>query len=389
MRKLPDWIDSYIKFSDNSEASYLYRLYSAIFGISAALQRKCWFEWHSKIYSNVFIALSGPSGSRKNTAIDPIRLMLEEIEVPLSPMASRRGLAKAMEAVKRDAVWQPSGEFIVHSSLAVIAEEMVIMFGTDSQDMIKHLVHWYDCKTHEYLTNSQGSDKVINPCLTSIGGITPELISSTLHADAVGGGLFSRMLFIYSPRKGKQVIFPFMTKEDLSLRDRLVNDLNEIKLMVGKFTVDEKFLEKYGSWYKAHDGSTLFRNTILTSYTERKQVHVFKLCMASSASRGDSFVITGEDFDRTLGWLNLAEQEMLKPFSGFGKNELAQSTSQILAAICYDGETSLFKLLGEFYRDVSREELIKVLYALQQMGEINLEPLKGGDFRVTKRIKDT
>lgn len=384
MRQLHDWIDSYIQFSDNSEASFLYRLYSAIFGISAALQRKCWFEWHSKIYSNVFIALSGPSGSRKNTAIDPIRLMLEEIEIPLSPMASRRGLAKAMEAAKRDAVWQPSGEFIVHSSLALVAEEMVIMFGTDSQDMIKHLVHWYDCKTHEYLTNSQGSDKVINPCLTSIGGITPELISSTLHADAVGGGLFSRMLFIYAPRKGKKVIFPFMTREDLVLKDKLTHDLNEIKLMVGKFTVDGEFLEKYGPWYDKHDESTLFRNTVLASYTERKQVHLFKLCMASSASRSDDFLITGYDFDRALGWLNLAEQEMLKPFSGFGKNDLAQSTSQILSAIVYDGETTLNKLLAEFYRDVKRDELIKVLYALQQMGEIDLEPNKG-DYKVKRK----
>lgn len=335
----------------------------------------------------MFIALSGPSGSRKNTAIDVMKEMLEEIQVPISPLASRRGLAKAMEAAKRDAVWPATGDFIVHSSLALIAEELVVLLGRDSQDMIEHLVHWYDCKDHKYITNSQGVDDVTGPCLTIIGGITPELIQAKMPKEAIGGGLFSRMLFIYAARKGKLVEIPFLTKEDKVLREKLIHDLNEIRLMVGKFTVDERFIELYVPWYRAHDQSSLFRNTVLASYTERKQVHLFKICMALSASRGESFIITGEDFHRALSFLALAEQEMLKPFIGFGKNELAQSTAQILAAIAYDKETYLSKLLNEFYRDLTREDLVKVLYALQQMGEINLESLKGGDFKVTKKEK--
>jgi len=386
MRHFNDWITEYLRFTSETEPTTLYRLYAAIYGISASLQRKCWINWHEEIYPNVYLAFAGPSGSRKNTAINPIQKMLREItDVRISPLASRRGLSLAMEKAKQDTPYtnSPSG-ILVHSSLAVIATELAVLFGRDSEDMIKNLVNWYDCQADfDYLTATQGQDKVIGVCLTMAGGITPELISSSIKRDVVGTGLFSRMMFIFAPRKGKIDIFPFKNKKDLDIETKLIEDLYTINKMVGYFTITEGFMDKYAPWYTEHDAKGVFRNTPLSSYSERRQVHLLKLCMISSASRGDSFEITAEDFDRVLSWLILAEKEMLKPFSGFGKNELAQFMQPILASIVLDKETSTSKLLNEFYNDLNRDELMKIMWTLQQMGEVKMER-KGNDFKVVK-----
>jgi hypothetical protein len=386
MRHFNDWITEYLRFTHETEPAFLYRLYAAIYGISASLQRKCWINWHEEIYPNVYFAFSGPSGSRKNTAINPIQKMLREItDVRLSPLASRRGLSISMQKAKQDTPYQGSTSgIIVHSSLAIIATELAVLFGRDSEDMIKSLVNWYDCQdSFDYLTATQGEDKVIGVCLTMAGGITPELISSTIKRDVVGTGLFSRMMFIFAPRKGQISIFPFKTKKDLDTESKLIEDLYSINKMVGYFTITESFMDKYAPWYTEHDSKGIFRNTPLSSYSERRQVHLLKLCMISSASRGDSFEITAEDFDRVVSWLVMAEKEMLKPFSGFGKNELAQFVQPILASIVFDKETSTSKLINEFYNDLTKEEMMKILFTLQQMGEIKMERT-GTDYKIVK-----
>ena len=62
-RILTDWLDNYMKYTENSEPHPRFRLWTGISVISACLMRKCKIPWgFFDIYPNMYIVLVGPSG---------------------------------------------------------------------------------------------------------------------------------------------------------------------------------------------------------------------------------------------------------------------------------------------------------------------------------------
>jgi hypothetical protein len=279
-----------------------------------------------------------------------------------------------MEA-KQDAInSRDGGKLIVHSSITVIAKELVVLFGMAAQDMIENLVNWYDCDDNfEYETLAGGKDKITGVCLFLLGGITPELIASKVPKEIVGGGLFRRMLFIYAKAPGQLVLLPHRVKirKELTLeKDNLLEDLNDIKQMVGEFDVDTSFDDVWAPWYKDLPRTAPFKGTALSSYGEHKQMHILKLSLISAASRG-SYTITSEDFFRASGWLRTAEVNMLEPFEAFGRNERAQGIAEIKSLIeSYGGQLSLSDIQRLSYRNQTREEILSNIHTLSTIGEV-------------------
>ena len=72
-RKLPNWIDAFMLYTHNTEPPTLFRKWTAISCIAAAMQRKCVVEWGTSLtfYPNLFIVLVGPSATGKGTAMNP------------------------------------------------------------------------------------------------------------------------------------------------------------------------------------------------------------------------------------------------------------------------------------------------------------------------------
>lgn len=379
MSKNEDWIEKYMAFTDDTEPSRLYRLFCGLFGISVALERKVWLEWHKNIYPNVYVFLVGPPGSRKNTAIDIIEGMLWEIDVKLAPYSSRRALSKFMEDARRDI--QYNGRTITHSSVGIIAKELVVLLGQNPADILEHLVHWYDCDdTYVYNTYSQGCDEIRGVYVSIIGGITPELIHTRIAKSLPGLGLFSRVLFVYADGREKSVPIPIV---DPDLRMELVRDLGRINKMTGKFTMTDEFLDHYVKWYDELDLFDEFEGTVLSAYKERRQMHVLKFAMLSSASRGNTGVLEEYDLNRALEWLEQAEEFMLEPFKAFGRNELATIALEVMRVVNKNREgVDLAKLFERFYRDVNKDEFLSIMESLRQQGKLRINA-KGGRLYIT------
>ena len=90
-RMLPDWIDSYMAYVDNTEPAEAFKLWTAIFCIVACLKRKCFLDWGTiTFYPNMYIVLVGPSGCRKGTAMGPGFSMLTELNVRMAAEATTR-----------------------------------------------------------------------------------------------------------------------------------------------------------------------------------------------------------------------------------------------------------------------------------------------------------
>jgi hypothetical protein len=216
-----------------------------------------------------------------------------------------------------------------------------------------------------------GTDEIIGVWVNLIGATTPELLQTTLPADAIGGGLTSRMIFVFEQNKGKIVPNPFQSQEEKDLGQDLIIDLERICMMSGEFQVTSDFIERYIQWYIDYSsGPPPFEDYRFSGYLERRPTHLLKLCMIVSASRSSSKVMDRVDFERALSILELTEKKMPYTFSGVGKSNTAEVMQRIIAVIRTAGTMEFAELLRRTYQDVDKFLLEKMVDSLATMGTI-------------------
>ena len=133
-RRLPDWITGFLKYTENTEPPYTFRLWTALHTITAVLQRKCYLPWGSlTFYPNMYIVLVAPPGAaRKGTAMGPSLDMLSEpnLGVKLAAEAiTREALIRELKNANDTIINQQTGEMIFHSSLTIHSQELTVFLG--------------------------------------------------------------------------------------------------------------------------------------------------------------------------------------------------------------------------------------------------------------------
>ena len=333
-RKLDDWVDSYLAYQKNTEPPDLYKEWVAYSVIASVLQRKCLLPWGDlTFYPNMYVVLVGPSGRcRKGTAMNP-------------------------------------GEVLLHSSLTIYSQELTVFLGYNNMALMSDLTDWYDCRDRwTYRTKNMGTDDIIGVWVNLIGATTPELIQTTLPRDAIGGGLTSRIIFVYEDKKGKLVPAPFLSPREEQLREDLILDLERIGSMRGEFKITTGFLDKYVEWYVKQSSNPPFEDARFSGYNERRANHLLKLCMILSASSSHSLAITEKEFDRAIGALKRVEKKMPMVFSGVGKSETSDVLSRVMLFVATKGETSFKEVLKNFYYDADKDAMTRIVGTLCAMG---------------------
>lgn len=396
-RTLSDWITSFLEYTENTEPPESFKTWVAIGTIAACLQRKCCFMWHQLIYPNMYIILVGPAGKAlKTTSMSEGISMLEEIGVEIAPEATTR---EALIRRIRNSLKQESDGFNIefHSSLTIFNSEITVFIGYRNQQLISDLCAWYDCTTPwRYDTKDKTKqDYIDNLWVNMIGGTAPETLQAALPAEAIGGGLTSRIIFIYERDKGKVVYVPstintklFKDKYNLkvpekikALRENLLNDLRQILMMKGEFIPTEDFVDNWIKFKAHHEKNPLFMNTPMASYNGRRQTHILKLSMIVSASRSNDMIITGEDLNRAISLLENVEKNMLYVFAGVGKSDIAAVTSKVIGILAAQNEITMGKLMEILYYDVDIEGLKKVIATLRAMGHAQYIPSETRDIK--------
>lgn len=371
-RKLDDWITSYLKYTHNSEPPESYKLWVAISVVASILQRKCSLPWGDiTFYPNMYIVLVGPSGKcRKGTAMGPGYSLLENMGVKMAAESiTREALIRELNQTTSTDIDVDTQEINMHSSLTIYSQELTVFLGYNNLALMSDLTDWYDCRARwTYRTKNMGTDEIIGVWVNLIGATTPELIQSTLPRDAIGGGLTSRIIFVYEEDKGKIVPAPFLTKQDKDLKSNLVADLEHMAGMRGEFKVTKEFLNKYIDWYTLQHTNPKFKDLRLGGYAERRPTHLLKLCIILSASRSDSMIIDENIFDRALEIIESTEKKMSLTFSGVGKSETSDVLSRVMAFIVSETETTFKELLRSFYYDAEEDTLTKIVSTLSAMG---------------------
>jgi hypothetical protein len=374
-RELSDWISGFVEFTENSEPPISFRKWTAVSCIAAALQRKCYLPWGSlTFYPNMYIILVAPSGkARKGTAMGPGYDLLADLEIKMAAEAiTREALVRELRQVKGSYMNEHEVQ-ISHSSLTIFSKELTVFLGYQNHQLMSDLTDWFDCSNlWTYRTKTQGEDRITGVWVNLIGATTPHLIQSSMSLEAIGGGLTSRMIFVYEHKRGKSVALPMLTPDDHVLREKLLRDLERISLMQGPFVVDESFIEPWVPWYESQEDNPPFDDQRFSGYFERRAMHCLKLSMIMNASRSEEKVITSRDFFDALALLELAEKKMMFAFSGVGKGMNSDTMSQVMAELAVSRETTFQNLLRKFYYDVDKFTLSKIIETLEAMGAVTI-----------------
>jgi len=378
MRKLKDWLDAYMEYTANSEPPKLYHTWTAISTISAVLQRKCVMNWGDlRFFPNMYIVLCGPAGrARKGTAMAYGKNLLSRVGVKMAAESiTREALVREIMNAQTTEI-DDNGVLSFHSSLTVFAPELVVFLGYQNQALMMDLTDWFDCGsgpdgTWTYRTKHQGTDEIVGIWVNLIGATTPDLLRSCLSMDAIGGGLTSRIIFVYESDKFQSCPAPFKTPREIQLGEDLYHDLEQIHMLKGVFKPTKDFISLWVDWYMHQDQHRPFDDPHLAPYCERRPVHLMKLATILSACHSDNMVVTGEDLQRAIDILGSTERRMPETFSGIGKSPHAEVLSKVMNEIGMAGEMSVRQLQQKFYHDADARVLDLIIQTLQQMGFIS------------------
>jgi len=182
-RNFPNTLDAYLKFLGKSEAPHVYRKWTGVSLIASLLQRKCWSQWETEIYPNLYVVLVGPSAARKGTAMFAAKRILKDLGIPIAADSTTR--EALIEHMCDCALQYPdsggSDIPVFHNSLTVFAEELAVFLGINNPEFLSALTNWFDCPDPwEYRTRGKGIEKITKVFVNIIGATTPELIKNTL-----------------------------------------------------------------------------------------------------------------------------------------------------------------------------------------------------------------
>ncbi len=341
-RKLPDWIDAYVKYTATTRYPPVFRMWSAVSAVASALQRKCYFEVSlERIYPNIFIVLIGPSGIGKSRSMRPARTILSKLGLHLAAdVTSREALIRKLKKSGSNPKFNPdaseTGFMELESSLTIHSGDLTLLIGYKDEKFLDILNAWYDAWDFwEYDTKHMGKDSITNVWVNMLAATTPTLLQESLPRTAIGGGFTSRVVFVYQEDKVPYVPIQFRTQDEEDIEQDLFDDLRTVKMLSGEFKMTEDF---FSEWHEAERDcyeNPKFEDPRFDGYNLRRWIHLTKLCMIVNASRCNTMILEVKDLIRAESLLVEVERWMPKVFSGVGYSDKAYILDKIMKDISY------------------------------------------------------
>lgn len=334
-RHFKNWLKAYAQYTRASESPQAFHFWTAVSTIAAVLQRKVWidervFQWTP----NFYIIFVGPPGVvAKSTTVRIGANLLREIPgVIFGPnsltwAALTESLASAQRGIPLDNKGI-EGELLHMSSITCSINELGTFLDPNDRKLVDVFTDLWDGQigVWEHATKTSGTTKINNPWLNVIGATTPSWLKNNFPESMVGGGLTSRIIFVYGDQKRSFIPYPsqVQTKEEQAILERkLIDDLNDMNEMIGEYILTPEALAWGAAWYEDHWTN---KNEELASdryegYIARKQTHLHKLAIVLAASQRSELIITENDLIMSNKCIQLIEKDMIKVFQSIGSTE--------------------------------------------------------------------
>ncbi len=386
-RKLPNWIDAFLHYTDNTEPPELFRKWTAISCIASAMQRKCYVEWGTALtfYPNLYIVLVGPSATGKSIAMSAgLEIITELPSIRLSAQAtSLQALIHHLKEINLTDIDMQTGLQAFHSSMSIFSKEFTVFLGYNNRELISALCDWYDCDNKwSYETISRKKEEIIGVWVNLLGGTTPDLIQSSLPIESIGGGLTSRIIFIYEEKKGKLVTIPIQTNKEKELFQLLLYDLEKISMVSGRFSYTKEFIELWTEWCTHAEANPPFYDSKFDGYNGRRRTHLMKLSMVMSAAHGKhDLVLNRDDLEEAIKNLIEAEVKMELTFRGVGKSDIAGVMNKVTSYLVNSrsDEIPFWQFARYFSDDMDKLTMDRVFHTLEASNIVEIIKRPGMD----------
>lgn len=356
----PDLFSLYFQYVGNNEAPSTFHRWALLSLLGSLIGRSVYIPFgHNAIYPNQYIMLTGSPGARKGTAIKIGKNLIDSLGYKHTApnKAVKESFWKWMagkstfdniDTCDDDMLdWDVDTEG--HITEAYVAhDEFLDFIGIGDAAFITNLANLWDNLPSFTNPKTRGNDVSIpKPTVNILSGITPGGIADTFKAIAMGGGFFSRVLFIYSDPTDTKIAFPDPPNKELE--SDLVVRLKKVQELEGELKLSEEVKDTLDKIYKScpRMGDSRFQY-----YSQRRFTHLLKLLIIITASRG-SLTSTVEDCVLANTILYNAEIAMPSALGEYGKGKHAEVANNIITALNAPGVGALS--MKQIWKYVSRD----------------------------------
>lgn len=350
MRHFENWVEAYIEYTKALEAPTVFHRWVAVSVIAGALRRKVWFDQRYFLWSpNFYIVLVAPPGvaAKSSTANVGKRLLREIPDIHFGPNALTwqaliKDLAKAQEGYPMtDADALIDAEYLDMSCLTVVSDELGSMLNPNDREMVDILTDLWDSRLDSWrkATATMGEDEIKNPWINIIACTTPAWLIGHIPRHMLDAGFFSRIVFIQAEKKRHAVSYPgdrVIPHEHEKLEQKLVEDLQEIAKLKGRFVLTDSAREFGEAWYADHTERVSNNDPHLTrlgTYVSRRQTHLHKIAMVLSAAKRSDLTLTLDDMKEASDQLDEVEKYMHHVYSLAGSEKNIANTNAVVDVV--------------------------------------------------------
>ena len=385
--------------------------WSFLYLISASLQRRVWCppEWRP-LFSNMYITFVGPPGVGKTQPIRSVAEILSALKVqevkpatkainpedqkivdamlalndkemeksgeskPLIPVAADavtyEALVKQMtESIgrinyyaKNEKTGNNDMRIYTHSSLCFCLEEIASLFRKHTESLVNFLIQAYDCgENYEYVTKTQGKDRIRRLCLNFLGATTPDFMQETFDDKLLSQGYSSRTFYAYAARNRKSIFFlKELTEEQKQYKLDLIEHVRKLSGLYGQVYIDPEtrdFLETWSRERQANPSLRASMSSKLDAYYSRENIHAMKVAMAKHFGESTDMHIPLGTFKWAIDFLHNEEKTMHLALVFEGSNPLAKVSKKMVSYLGTGAKTAL-DMLTELWDILPNKESI-------------------------------
>lgn len=388
-RRLESFIDTFTAATEPLASPKIFRRWTAIATIAAALRQNVWIKSSSRLHANLYVFLIAHPGVGKTRVLNYARdIVAEAKDLHLAPVSvTFASLVDSLTEATVEIVRQPEGK-IVYNSMQIIADELGAFIHKYDNEMIAGLTAFYDPTPYQQSRRTGGKDgqgvrlAIRSPQLNLTAGSTPQNLIGFLPEGAWGQGFTSRIIMVFSDEK---LIVDDFADHGPSFTADLIHDLKHFTTLYGQFTVDSDYREAVKQWRNAGE-PPVPGHPRLIHYCTRRRVHLYKLSMVSAINRSDDLVLREPDFFTALEWLSQAELYMPDIFKAGATNADSQAMDDIVDWIKITdlGSGVSEQRIIHYARDkIPFNSILRIIEILEASGQIllvNMNPRTGAKF---------
>ncbi len=387
---------------DNTEPAKAFDIWTGYSVIAACLRRKVSLQLGRLIYyPNIYVVfVAEPGVARKTQAIKfGVEFLTTIPDIQTSADSStKEAMTDDIEKSALDELLS-DGTTFRHSSLNIISKEFESFLGQKKENtrMLTTLTDLFDCPDDWSSRTRHGtSNKIIRPWVNLLGATTPDSLANSLPASAVGGGLTSRILFIWADKKKRSVAIPSMTDEEVKLKKSLESDLYQISRMSGQYAMTGDALNRWTDWYNNYNedesGERICTDKSFSGWYSRKPTYIIKVAMLRAAATSNELVLTWDHISGAIEEIRNVEQLMGNAFKAIGKSEISAEVDSVLQIIKAQSWISEKALMAVIWRDIDASKFTNVIETLIKTGKVCREYTgpngeKGVWYRFTETTK--